>query len=269
MTDFIINNEGQLRLGVFATAFLLMALLETLMPKRIRSFKRSRRWFSNLSILFVGAMAGRFLLPMLPVGAAFYAEETNAGLFNQFELQGWLFIVLGILILDLMIYVQHIIVHKVPVLWRLHRLHHADLDYDVTTGIRFHPIEIVLSLIYKVALIYLFGIDPLAVLLFEMILNGMAMFNHANFALPPRLDAVLRLVFVTPDFHRVHHSSIQTETDSNYGFNISLWDRLFKTYTPQPQKGHQDMEIGLEYLRDEKELTFLALLVQPFKKVEK
>ncbi|NVK18259.1 MAG: sterol desaturase family protein [Methylocystaceae bacterium] len=263
--DFILENESTIRLSVFAGLFLLMAVLETIRPRRIQRFKRPKRWFSNLGILFLGALIARLILPWAPVGVALYAEQNSIGLFHHFELIGPAFIALGIIMLDFMIYVQHVLMHKVPVLWRLHRLHHADLDYDVTTGIRFHPIEIILSLLYKMGIILITGIDPVAVVLFEVILNGMAMFNHANFRLPLGLDRVLRLIFVTPDMHRVHHSSIQSETDSNYGFNISLWDRFFHTYVAQPQNGHENMTIGLEYFRDPSDLRLDRLLIQPFK----
>lgn len=267
--DFILQYESVIRLSVFGGLFMIMALLEILRPRRRQQFKRQQRWFSNLGILVLSAMLARIILPWAPVGVAIYADQQGIGLFHQLGLNGAVFIVLGVLMLDFMIYVQHVVMHKVPILWRLHRLHHADLDYDVTTGIRFHPIEIILSLLYKMALILILGADPVSVVLFEVILNAMAMFNHANFKLPLGLDRVLRLVFVTPDMHRVHHSSNQNETDSNYGFNISLWDRLCKTYVAQPVKGHEHMEIGLEYLREPTELRLDHMLIQPFKRTGK
>lgn len=260
--QFILENEGAIRLSAFIGLFCLMAILETVGPRRKRSFSRQKRWFSNFAILAIGAVCARLILPCVPVSVAFYAQQ-NPVLFEPV-----LPVVVGILLLDFCIYLQHVAMHKIPVLWRLHRLHHADLDYDVTTGIRFHPIEIVLSLLFKMAIILIFAIDPLSVILFEVILNAMAMFNHANFKLPLRLDAVLRLFIVTPDFHRVHHSSIQVETNSNYGFNISLWDRLCRTYTAQPQDGHETMQIGLEYFRDPAQLRLGKMIIQPFCKKE-
>lgn len=266
--DFLLTHESTIRLSVFAGLFFLMAVLETLRPRRKRSFTRAQRWFSNLGILFVGALFARFLLPWVPVSVALYAQSEGLGLLNQISAPNAVGLIGGVLLLDFLIYVQHVVMHKVPILWRLHRLHHADLDYDVTTGIRFHPIEIILSLLYKMGLILILGVDPVSVVIFEVILNGMAMFNHANFKLPIGLDRWLRWFVVTPDMHRVHHSSTQAETDSNYGFNISLWDRLCRTYVAQPAKGHEDMEIGLDYFRTPTNLRLDQMLVQPFKKAK-
>jgi len=256
----ILDNENLIRLASFLFLFVLMAVLESLWPRRERHFKRAQRWFSNLGIMISGAILARVTLPWVPVAVAYYAQENAVGL-------EWTPpVVLGVILLDLCIYLQHVAMHHVPWLWRLHRLHHADLDYDVTTGVRFHPIEIVLSLLYKMAIILILGIDPLSVIFFEIMLNGMAMFNHANFKLPQPVDRVLRLVFITPDVHRVHHSSITCETNSNYGFNISLWDRIFGTYRAQPRDGHENMEIGLNCFRNPKQLRFIDMLVQPFRK---
>ncbi len=266
--DTILENESTIRLSVFASLFFLMALLETIKPRRKRSFTRRERWFSNLGILVLGAIIARLILPWVPVGVAIYAQANGIGVLQYLDIPNVPFIMIGVLLLDFLIYVQHMFMHKVPILWRLHRLHHADLDYDVTTGIRFHPIEIILSLLYKMGLILLLGVDPVSVILFEVILNGMAMFNHANFKIPVSIDRILRLVFVTPDMHRIHHSAIQRETDSNYGFNISLWDRVCKTFVAQPEKGHDDMTIGLDYFRDKSQLRIDKMLSQPFKKAE-
>jgi sterol desaturase/sphingolipid hydroxylase (fatty acid hydroxylase superfamily) len=264
----ILENESTIRLSVFLGLFVLMAVLETLKPRRKRNFSRKQRWFSNLGILVLGGLLARLILPWAPVGVALYAYDQGIGLLNQLSVPSDFLLVLGVLILDFLIYVQHVAMHKIPILWRLHRLHHADLDYDVTTGIRFHPVEIVLSLLYKMGLILALGVDPVSVVIFEVVLNGMAMFNHANFKLPLGLDRVLRLVFVTPDMHRVHHSSIQSETDSNFGFNISLWDRVCRTYCAQPKLGHDKMQIGLGYFRNEKQLQLPQMLTQPFRKAE-
>ncbi len=266
--DNILDNESTIRLSVFLGLFCLMAVLESLRPRRKKLFSRKERWFHNLGILLLGGALARLVLPWVPVAVALYAQTNAIGLFNQFALPSMVVLVIGVLALDFLIYVQHVALHKIPILWRLHRLHHADLDYDVTTGIRFHPIEIILSLLYKMGLIILLGVDPVAVVIFEVILNGMAMFNHANFKLPLALDKVLRLVVVTPDMHRVHHSSIQTETDSNYGFNISLWDRMCGTYCAQPELGHEGMEIGLSYFRDKSQLKIQNMLTQPFREAK-
>lgn len=261
----ILENESLIRLSVFLGLFTLMAILETVMPRRARSFDRKIRWIGNLGILVLSALLARLILPWVPVGVAIYAQTNSIGLFHYLKFEGIDSLVAGVFVLDFMIYLQHVVMHKTPILWRLHRLHHADLDYDVTTGIRFHPIEIILSLLYKMSIILIFGIDPVSVVIFEVILNGMAMFNHANFKLPLFLDRVLRLVVITPDVHRIHHSSIQAETDSNYGFNICWWDRLFGTFSAQPKLGHEGMEIGLSYYRDESQLKLPQMLTQPFK----
>lgn len=264
----ILDNESLIRLSVFLGLFGIMAVLETLMPRRRRSFKRKKRWFGNIGILVLSALLARVVLPWVPVSVAIIAQTQSLGLVNFMGLDGLLPLVIGVLFLDFMIYLQHIIMHTVPVFWRLHRLHHADLDYDVTTGIRFHPFEIIISLLYKMALILVFGIDPLSVIIFEITLNGMAMFNHANVKLPLTLDRVLRWVVITPDVHRVHHSSIEAETNSNYGFNICWWDRLFGTFRAQPQLGHENMEIGLTCFRDHKQLSLTNMLAQPFKEAK-
>ncbi|WP_417793183.1 sterol desaturase family protein [Terasakiella pusilla] len=266
--DILLTHESTIRLSVFAGLFLVMAVLEAIKPRRKRSFTRRQRWFSNLGILFVGALFARFLLPWVPVSVALYAQRQGIGLLNLIDIPDIMGLVGGVLLLDFLIYVQHVVMHKVPLLWRLHRLHHADLDYDVTTGVRFHPIEIILSLLYKMGLVLALGVDPVSVVIFEVILNGMAMFNHANFKLPLGLDRWLRWGVVTPDMHRVHHSSTQAETDSNYGFNISLWDRLCRTYVDQPAKGHDNMEIGLDDFRNPSNLRLDQMLLQPFKKAK-
>lgn len=243
-------SEPVVRFGAFALVFSVMALLELAIPKRELGFERQRRWLTNLTIVGLGILFVRLLgliaAPLVAVAAAMLAETNGWGLLNQLALPAWFEIALAILILDFAIWLQHLISHKVPLFWRLHRMHHADVDIDVSTALRFHPIEIGLSMLYKVGWVLLLGPAALAVVLFEIILNGCAMFNHANVDLPPWLDRVLRTVLVTPDMHRVHHSIIRREHDSNYGFNLSIWDRLFGTYTPQPEGGHLGMTIGLE-----------------------
>ena len=256
------------RLGVFAGLFALFATLEALAPRRARSQPRSARWFTNLSIVILDTLALRALaiaLPLLAVGAALDAGRMGWGLFNTLDWPLWLEVVLAILILDLAIWVQHLVTHKVPILWRFHRVHHADRDFDVTTALRFHPVEILASMMLKIGLVYLLGPAALAVLLFEIILNGTAMFNHSNLRLPLWLDRVVRLVLVTPDMHRVHHSIHRHEHDSNYGFALSVWDRMFRTYRPMPEAGHDKMTVGLEW-QDERPSRLAWALMLPFRK---
>ena len=247
------ENEALIRLMVFLGLFAVLAGLETFIPRRGRAQTRSKRWTTNWGIIILDTVALRLLallLPLLAVGAAVDAEQMGWGLFNLVALPLWIEIVLAILILDFVIWAQHLITHKVPLLWRLHRVHHADVDMDVTTAIRFHPVEIALSMLLKIGVVYLLGPAAVAVILFEIILNGTAMFNHANIKLPLALDRVVRTVLVTPDMHRVHHSVHRREHDSNYGFALSIWDRLFGTYIPQPAEDHETMRTGLEWQDD-------------------
>lgn len=247
------ENELALRFGIFFGLFLLLAGAEAAAPRRARTQTRGRRWVTNWAFTLLNTLALRALafgLPLLAVGAALDAEREGWGLFNQLGWPAWLEVTLAVLILDLAIWAQHLVTHKVPILWRLHRVHHADRDIDVTTAIRFHPVEILLSMGLKIGLVYLLGPSALAVILFEIILNGTAMFNHANLKLPAGFDRVLRLVLVTPDMHRVHHSVHRHEHDSNYGFSLSIWDRLFRTYVAQPEAGHEGMTIGLQWQDD-------------------
>ncbi|MGJ8545784.1 MAG: sterol desaturase family protein [Sulfitobacter sp.] len=247
------ENEALIRLAVFLGLFALFALLETCAPRRARRHTRRRRWATNWAITLANTAMLRALalgMPLLAVGAAIDAGHSGWGLLNALNWPAWIEITLALLALDLAIWAQHLVTHKIPLLWRLHRVHHADLDLDVTTAIRFHPVEIALSMLLKIALIYLLGPSALAVILFEILLNGTAMFNHANIHLPLPLDRALRLVLVTPDMHRVHHSVQRAEHDSNYGFSLSLWDRLFGTYIAQPKQGHDAMQIGLQWQDD-------------------
>jgi len=256
------------RLGVFLGLFALFASLEALAPRRARSQPRSARWFTNLSIVVLDTLALRALaiaLPLLAVGATVDAGRMGWGLFNALDWPLWLEVVLAILILDLAIWAQHLVTHKVPILWRFHRVHHADRDFDLTTALRFHPVEILASMMLKIGLVYLLGPAALAVLLFEIILNGTAMFNHSNLRLPLWLDRAVRLVLVTPDMHRVHHSIHRHEHDSNYGFALSVWDRIFRTYRPKPEAGHDLMTVGLEW-QDERPSRLGWALMLPFRK---
>ena len=265
MKELLLGNEAQIRLGFFIAIFALMASWELLAPRRTGQIKRSVRWPSNLGIVVLNTLVVRLVMPTTAVGLALSCEAAGWGLLQQMELALWSACLLAIIALDLAIYLQHILFHAVPALWRLHRMHHADLAFDVTTGARFHPLEIILSLLIKLMVIAALGPPAVAVLIFEVVLNVLAMFNHANAHLPLRLDRVLRHAIVTPDMHRVHHSIIPRESNSNFGFNLSLWDRAFGTYCAQPAAGHQEMDIGIDQFRSEDELRLERMLVQPFK----
>jgi sterol desaturase/sphingolipid hydroxylase (fatty acid hydroxylase superfamily) len=246
-------NETLIRLAVFGGLLVLFAVLEALAPRRARVLPRGGRWVTNLGMTVLNTLALRAVaigVPFLAVGAALDAWRHHWGLFNQLEWPVLWEVVASLLILDFAIWAQHLITHKVPLFWRFHRVHHADRDFDVTTAVRFHPVEIVASMGVKIGLVYLLGPQALAVVLFEIILNGTALFNHANLRLPLWLDRVIRLVLVTPDMHRVHHSVNRVEHDSNYGFALSIWDRIFRTYRAQPLAGHDGMVVGLEWQDD-------------------
>jgi sterol desaturase/sphingolipid hydroxylase (fatty acid hydroxylase superfamily) len=261
----VIDLELLIRTSGFALVFAAMALWEVVSPRRLLAIGRRRRWVSNLGILAVDVLAVRILIPTAATGAALLAAGRGWGLFHLAELRLSAAAVLGFLVLDLVIYGQHMLFHKVPVLWRLHRMHHADVDVDVSTGGRFHPFEILISMAIKIATVLAFGIPVVAVLLFEVVLNATSLFNHGNVAMPAALDRVLRLVVVTPDMHRIHHSVLRKETDSNFGFNLPWWDRLFGTYRPAPEAGYEHMTIGLPIFRDPRELRIDRLLSQPFR----
>jgi sterol desaturase/sphingolipid hydroxylase (fatty acid hydroxylase superfamily) len=268
----IFGDAGELivRLAAFAGVFLVMALAELVLPKRDLQAAKPRRWLTNLTIVGIDMLLvrlmGAFVIPLAAVAAALYADAQGIGLFNWLAWPAWLEIALAVVVLDLAIWFQHLVSHKVPIFWRLHQMHHADVDIDVTTALRFHPIEIALSMLYKIVLVLLLGPAAVALVLFEIILNGCAMFNHANVALPRGLDRILRLIIVTPDFHRVHHSVLPHEHDSNYGFNLSIWDRLFATYTAQPSAGHSDMVIGLSRYQSAQPTRLGWCLLLPFRR---
>jgi len=266
MIDYITNNEAALRMSVFIGILLLMMFVEALLPRKARVQKRARRWASNLLLVVIDSVVVRFLLPIVAVGVASYAAAKGWGLLNLIALPDWLAIIAAIIILDMMIYWQHVLSHKWAPLWALHKVHHSDRDIDVTTALRFHPAEIILSMLFKMALVLALGAPVIAVIIFEIILNGCAMFNHSNVRFPRRFDKVLRAVMVTPDMHRVHHSIIERETNSNYGFSTSLWDRIFRSYIPQPSQGHNDMVIGLEEHQDASPANLLWALILPFKR---
>jgi len=260
----LLHYETAIRLGCFLAVLLLMALWEWQRPRRSLTLPRLRRWPANMGIVLVDSLVLRALMPILAVGAALEAQNHGWGLFNWLETPFWLASITSLLLLDLVIYAQHRVFHKIPLLWRLHRVHHSDTDIDATTALRFHPFEIVLSMLLKIAVVVLLGAPAVAVLLFEVILNATAMFNHSNIQLPAWLEPWLRLIIVTPDMHRVHHSIHRDETDSNFGFNLPWWDRLFGTYRAQPRDGHTGMTIGLNSFRDRRSVGLHWLLWQPF-----
>lgn len=260
----LLDHQATVRLGFFLGVLALMMALEAAIPRRARTVSRARRWPGNIGIVIVDSLVVRALIPTAAVGVAAYATAHGWGLFAVLGLPWTWSVVLTIVVLDFVIYLQHVMFHAVPTLWRLHRMHHADLDIDVTTGARFHPIEILLSMGVKMAAVVALGAPAAGVLVFEVLLNATAMFNHANLKLPRHVDRVLRWLVVTPDMHRVHHSAIQRETDSNFGFNLPWWDRLMGTYRDQPERGHDGMTIGLEIFRHPGASRLDRLLAQPF-----
>lgn len=265
MSDTLLASEPALRLAIFLGVLVAMAIWELAAPRRRLEIPRLIRWTNNLGVVVIDTILVRLAFPVTAVGLALVAEQNGWGLFNAINAPDWAAILVSIVVLDFAIYLQHVLFHAVPALWRLHRMHHADLGFDVTTGLRFHPIEILLSMGLKLAVIAALGPPAVAVLIFEVILNGTAMFNHSNIRIPEGVDRVLRLFVVTPDMHRVHHSVIRSETDSNYGFNLPWWDRLLGTYTAQPRGGHQGMTIGFEQFRTVRDLWLDRMLIQPLR----
>lgn len=251
MWDFLTSEPG-IRLGSFVGVFLLLTVGEWLAPRRKLTIGKPARWTSNLGLVFLNSLMLRLLAPLGVVGVAWFAESRDWGVLPLLGLPFWLTVVIAVLLLDLAIYLQHVMFHAVPLFWRLHMVHHVDLDFDVTTGLRFHTVEIGLSFLIKAAVVLLLGAPALAVLIFEVLLNATSMFNHSNLRLPLGLDRVLRWLVVTPDMHRVHHSVHPCETNSNFGFNLPWWDHLLGTYRDQPADGHVGMTIGLAEFRDEK-----------------
>lgn len=265
MSEFLLVHEPGFRLAAFLGVLVAMMVWELAAPRRRREIPRLIRWTNNLALVALDTAVLRLSFPILAVGLAGMAEAKGWGLFNVIEVPRWVAIVGAILILDLAIYLQHVMFHAVPGLWRLHRMHHADLDFDATTGLRFHPIEILLSMAIKLAVVGAIGAPAIAVLAFEVILNAASLFNHSNITLRPGLDRVLRLVLVTPDMHRVHHSVDPRETNSNFGFSVPWWDRILGTYVAQPAKGHDRMEIGIEQFRTPRDLWLDRMLIQPLR----
>ena len=263
--EFITQYEVNIRLSFFFGIFAVMALWEMVAPRRALTVSRTVRWANNLGLVFLNSFVLRLLFPAAAVGMAAFAAEQGWGILNYYQLPLTLSVVLVVVTMDFIIYLQHVLVHAVPALWRLHRVHHADLDYDVTTGARFHPIEIILSMLIKFAVIVVLGPPIVAVVIFEVVLNAMSMFNHGNVRLPPGLDRVLRLFVVTPDMHRVHHSVEDNEANSNFGFNLSIWDRILGTYISQPRGGHEAMTIGIHQYREPRQVSWLpGMLALPF-----
>ena len=260
------TGEAAVRLGFFLGIFALVALWELARPRRRLAQPRWLRWYANLGVAALNTALVWVLVPLAPVALAVIAGIRGWGVLNLVELPFWLEVVLAVVVLDLAIYLQHVVFHAVPALWRLHRMHHADLDFDVTTGARFHPVEILVSAAVKMAAVVLLGPPAAAVLVFEVLLNATSMFNHGNVRLPARLDRILRWIVVTPDMHRVHHSDAPAETDSNFGFNLPWWDRLFGTYRAQPGLGHERMTIGLDRFRERRELHLHRMLTQPLRR---
>ncbi|MCK6454353.1 MAG: sterol desaturase family protein [Alphaproteobacteria bacterium] len=265
MSQGLLSLEPIVRAGAFAGVLGAMALWELVAPRRAMTIGRSRRWPSNLGIVALDVLLARLVAPMGAIGIALVAEAHGWGLFRYLDAPVWLAVAAAVIALDGAIYLQHVLFHAVPALWRLHRMHHADLAVDVTTGLRFHPLEILLSLGIKLGVVAALGAPAVAVLIFEVLLNATSMFNHGNVRIPERIDRFLRWIMVTPDMHRVHHSIVARETNSNFGFSLSWWDRLLGTYRDRPEAGYERMTIGIDRFRDPRELRLDRLLTQPFR----
>jgi sterol desaturase/sphingolipid hydroxylase (fatty acid hydroxylase superfamily) len=265
MSELLLAHESLVRLGAFFAVLAAMAVWELAAPRRRREIPRLVRWSNNFAIVALDAALVRLVFPTVAVGLALTVQHQGWGLFSAVPAPAWLAVLLTVVVLDLAMYLQHVLFHAVPALWRLHRMHHADLEFDVSTGIRFHPLEILLSMAIKLAMVAALGAPAAAVLVFEILLNATAMFNHANIRMPVWLDRVLRWIVVTPDMHRIHHSVESRETNSNFGFNLPWWDRLLGTYKPDPSQGHERMTIGIERFRSVDELRIDRMLLQPLR----
>lgn len=265
MSELLLAHEPQVRLFFLFSILAIMAGWEVVAPRRRQEIPRLLRWSNNIAVVAVDTLLVRLTFPIVAVGMALLADERGWGLLNNFEVPGWFSFIVSLLLLDLAIYLQHVMFHAVPALWRLHRMHHADLEFDVTTGLRFHPIEILLSMGIKLVVVAAFGPPAVAVLVFEVLLNGTSLFNHSNIRIPLALDRMLRLIVVTPDMHRVHHSIHPSETNSNFGFNLPWWDRLLGTYRAQPRESHEGMIIGIEQFRTPRDLWLDQMLIQPLR----
>lgn len=266
MTDLILEQEGSLRLGIFAGILAIMALWEVLSPRRKRIYSRAERWPGNLLLILAGTLFLRVAFPLLAVDFAILTEARGGGLFNLTSLPPLLEVLIAIILLDMVVYWQHVIFHRVPSLWRLHQVHHTDRDLDATSALRFHPFEIAISMVLKICVVIVLGVSPIAIIIFEIILNAMALFNHGNIALPKAIDKALRTLFVTPDMHRIHHSVEPSEYNRNFGFNLSLWDRLFGTYEKEPKAGQVEMTIGQKAHLTHEPASLLFMLILPFQR---
>lgn len=265
MRELIATHEPWIRLVAFTVVFSVMAAWELVAPRRTPGIGRGRRWPGNVGVVLIDTLVVRIIFPLGAVGVAFLVEAKSFGLFNIWPVPAWAAVLFAVIVLDLVVYLQHVLFHAVPALWRLHRMNHADLEFDVTTGTRFHPIEIVLSMLIKLTVVAALGAPAIAVLIFEVLLNATSMFNHSNVRLPEAMDRAMRWFVVTPDMHRVHHSIVVRETNSNFGFSLPWWDRLFGTYRDQPVAGHEGMTIGVEQFRDPAEQRLDRMLTQPFR----
>lgn len=264
ISEFIVSNEATIRMTFFVGIFVVVALVELGVPRRPLTTSKTGRWFANIGIVIINTVVLRLLVPAGALGISVWVGRQGWGVFNYVDWPFWVEVILSVILLDFVIYLQHLMFHAVPLLWRLHMMHHADLDYDLTTGTRFHPIEIIISMGIKAVAISVLGAPPVGVIIFEILLNGTAMFNHGNFYIPLGVERILRLLVVTPDMHRVHHSVLPSETNSNFGFNLPWWDRLMGTYRAQPTKGHDGMTIGLNQFRDPARLTLPRIIALPF-----
>lgn len=264
MEELLLKYEGPIRMSAFFGLLAILAIWEQLSPRRKLLEIRRFRWFSNIGMIVTSSILIRFIFPTAAVGVAIHAMEDNLGFLNHFDMPYWLHFLLAFILLDLAIYFQHIMFHALPTFWRFHRVHHSDLDCDITTGLRFHPFEMIISVLFKFIVIISIGAPVMAVVIFEIILNAASMFSHSNIKIHPKIEPFIRLFIVTPDMHRTHHSVETDETNSNFGFFISLWDRLFGTYTKEPVKGHENMQIGLKRFREPKWQNFRWLIYLPF-----
>ena len=266
ISELITAHETAVRMGSFFGVLILMAVWEVLAPRRASTVSKIVRWGNNLGLVVFNSVLLRLVFPTAAVGVTIFASEHSWGLLNYVQLPSFAAVAISIVVMDFVIYFQHILMHAIPALWRLHRVHHADLDYDFTTGVRFHPLEIIVSMLIKFSAILILGPPVIAVLMFEVILNAMSMFNHGNVKLPAFLDRNLRLLIVTPDMHRIHHSVEEDESNQNFGFNLSLWDRFFGTYRKQPRAGHEEMVVGIQNYRGLRDVTSIqGLLLLPFR----
>ena len=266
ISELLLTHEVAIRAGAFCGVLILMVVWEVFAPRRASTISKVVRWGNNLGLVVFNSILLRFIFPTAAVGVAIFVSEHNWGLLNFLHLPPLISVAISIVVLDFVIYFQHVLMHAIPALWRLHRVHHADLDYDFTTGVRFHPLEIIVSMLIKFVAILILGPPVAAVVIFEVILNASSMFNHGNIKLPAALDRILRLLIVTPDMHRVHHSVEKDESNRNFGFNLSLWDHLFDTYRQQPRAGHERMVVGIQNYRELRDVTsFKGLLLLPFR----